>query len=441
MNRGFSVFVIELVISLLLLVIVLFVGAYFSDRVESVAGLGQVTRSGAPPVPGGMPGISTSATLPVSPGDASQVRQTLTNLIAQRRELTAKLEGVQATFDRLCLDHVGILATDASTDPVSAADNQDSHQQTVDPVVEELGIEITDLTRQIGLQDEQIDLLNQRNQDLEAMIAEEQSSFAGAPDALPVMDEPALVIEPPVAQVEVIEPTILDEPVVDEPVGATVTAIPAITAPILPELQPEQIVPAVVEAPVVATQSPGAASPQGNTSADALAVRESLLGALHSKLGDLGVDVRADAKEGVLYLPNQFRFKSASNQLGDYEKQVLSHLGEVFISKLPCYAGRITPGGSECEGGASTTRLDAVIIEGHSSQAPVGSSRFRANWNLATQRGIGAFYALMEVRPELTILKNDRQQTLFQVAGRLVDRKDTAKRPKGAAIRLVMTGP
>jgi flagellar motor protein MotB len=67
--------------------------------------------------------------------------------------------------------------------------------------------------------------------------------------------------------------------------------------------------------------------------------------------------------------------------------------------------------------------LDAVFVEGHTDDIPVGTqNRFRDNWELSAQRAIETYKELKSIEPTLDELINEESvdgipQKLFSVAG------------------------
>ncbi|MBF0370606.1 MAG: hypothetical protein HQL52_14225 [Magnetococcales bacterium] len=403
LNRGFSVFLIESVIGLLMLCMILFIGTYFYDRINMG---GELVRVGARGMTA--PGSIAASGPVVMTGNSDGIRLRLATLISERRMLNAQLAGKQAELDRMCLDNVGILAGRAPKEtlltPAEATPGELEGNR------EEMAAEISRLSKTLSLQGREIKSLQDKKEALERVLAAGRQAREVSTDGNLTDRGPIVVDEPIVAD----EPTLADEA---GDVEATLLMLAA-----------------------------GGNGVQGTVNSDspnAVSSRNELLSSIKTSLAEEGVVLDVDGGEGVLYLPASFKFSSASAAINATNQAVLGKVGVKLAKSLPCYAGNSTAEATEggCVGTESTVRLESVLIEGHSSQAPVGSKRFRYNWDLASKRAMATFKALVETRPELTGLKNDLGKSLFQVSGRLVDRNDKTKRPRGAALKFIMGGP
>jgi len=128
-------------------------------------------------------------------------------------------------------------------------------------------------------------------------------------------------------------------------------------------------------------------------------VRARILNAIKSSLVARGVnrnDIIVDDHSGVLSLAEQILFDTGEAELKERGLQAVDQLADVLNEILPCYAGPIggVPG-ADCPDSASTGRLEAIFIEGHTDSIPVGAgNRFKDNWDLSAARATSVFKKL-----------------------------------------------
>ena len=66
---------------------------------------------------------------------------------------------------------------------------------------------------------------------------------------------------------------------------------------------------------------------------------------------------------------------------------------------------------------AAKPLLEAVLVEGHTDDVPIGTPQFEDNWELASARAINTYKALSSYEPSLAALKNARGEDLLGVSG------------------------
>jgi len=149
-------------------------------------------------------------------------------------------------------------------------------------------------------------------------------------------------------------------------------------------------------------------------------LRTGILQQIAAELSKRGVRVLLVENDGVLRLTeNEILFPSGSAELREEDLPHITMLGEVLEGVLSCYAGRVSdsPPPPHCHDDASSGRIEAVFLEGHTDNVPVHGGRFEDNWVLSAQRALYTYRALLRVRPELGLLVNHRGQPLFSVSG------------------------
>ncbi len=166
------------------------------------------------------------------------------------------------------------------------------------------------------------------------------------------------------------------------------------------------------------------------------------LSALRNALRDADIPVRIDRNRHTLYLPGILDFERDSDRFTEERKAGIGRLVSVLARVLPCYArGGDTEATGACPESNPDGELDAIVIAGHSGQGPVGSRRFRASWQLATQRALRTLTTLMHFRPELKRYRNQRGQSLFRIDGYLAPDARGEKNPRRVELRFILVDP
>jgi flagellar motor protein MotB len=148
--------------------------------------------------------------------------------------------------------------------------------------------------------------------------------------------------------------------------------------------------------------------------------RVQMLEKLQSLLEEAGVRVTIDRENGVLRLPEDILFPSASDKIKQEGQTALSVLARGLGDVLPCYAYvkenvKTVAGGESCK---TNHRLEAVFIEGHTDNIPISAgTRFSDNWGLSTARAITTYKILTTTSPALTALVNKRAEPVLSVSG------------------------
>jgi chemotaxis protein MotB len=133
------------------------------------------------------------------------------------------------------------------------------------------------------------------------------------------------------------------------------------------------------------------------TSADR--TRSVILVQLQDYLKDHGVKVEIDTRTGVLRLPDNILFDSGNPHPKPEGVAALGQLANGLMQVLPCYADGV-PRPAGCP--ASTHRVEATFIEGHTDSDPLnGSGGLTDNWDLSVERATNTYRQLIAERPEL----------------------------------------
>ncbi len=150
-------------------------------------------------------------------------------------------------------------------------------------------------------------------------------------------------------------------------------------------------------------------------------LRAQLLRDLKRALSEQDIQIVVDEQHGVLRLTEQsIRFDTGSASLVPIYLERLGRIRAVLESVLPCY-GR-SPPTEWLDSGHCTpetqAELEAVFIEGHTDNVPVGRSNGRVgdNWDLSAQRAIYTYRNLVIGSPLATI-QNTTGQPVFSVSG------------------------
>lgn len=145
-----------------------------------------------------------------------------------------------------------------------------------------------------------------------------------------------------------------------------------------------------------------------------VAARNHLLIDLQRRLAEQGITVEIDQRSGVLHLSGDLLFATDSANLSQNAAKTVAALAEALNDALPCYAENAP---ADCPIGASAI-LETVLVEGHTDSRPIfGTSRFRNNDQLSTERALTVFAALLKLQPGLNTLRNSDGLQLLGVSG------------------------
>jgi chemotaxis protein MotB len=154
--------------------------------------------------------------------------------------------------------------------------------------------------------------------------------------------------------------------------------------------------------------------------------RANLLRMLKELLVSKGVKVEVDPEHGLLRLPAAVLFQSGADTFVDGGGACVEALAGALAKVLPSYLGSHDAGEPETKGQPKAV-LDAVVIEGHTDNRPVGGGgEFKSNWELSTARAIRTYHELKQGFPALATLRNERKEAIFAVAG-YADSRPVAK--------------
>jgi chemotaxis protein MotB len=145
-------------------------------------------------------------------------------------------------------------------------------------------------------------------------------------------------------------------------------------------------------------------------------VRSDMLETVRSELRGRQVEVSLDPEAGVLRLPEELLFDSAEAVFRPEGRRVLRELAAVLARTLPCYSRAVTVQQADCPSDPRTL-LEAVLVEGHTDDVPIGTPAFADNWDLASTRAINTYKALIAFQPSLGDLQNHSGQDLLGVSG------------------------
>lgn len=178
--------------------------------------------------------------------------------------------------------------------------------------------------------------------------------------------------------------------------------------------------------------------------------REELLEELQRALIRDGVEIAIDSKQGVLRLKEGVLFQSGSADLGDEGDEVVAKIGTALADVLPCYThSAATPRPTRCPERSAEGLMDALFIEGHTDDRPLGLGKaFRDNWELSTARARSVYLSLTSHRPALDDLRNGDSQAILTVSG-YADRRgvapndtdDNRRRNRRIDLRFVLAPP
>jgi flagellar motor protein MotB len=145
-------------------------------------------------------------------------------------------------------------------------------------------------------------------------------------------------------------------------------------------------------------------------------IRNDMLAAVVALLRERRVEVSLDPENGILRLPESLLFDSAQAVLRPEGARALRELAAALARSLPCYSRAPEIQQADCPVAAKPL-LEAVLVEGHTDDVPIGTPQFEDNWELASARAINTYKALSSYEPSLAALKNGRGEDLLGVSG------------------------
>ncbi|MEO5345501.1 MAG: hypothetical protein H7834_03865 [Magnetococcus sp. YQC-9] len=151
---------------------------------------------------------------------------------------------------------------------------------------------------------------------------------------------------------------------------------------------------------------------------------QQLLTDIHHDLQAENVQVFIDPNHGILRLPNEILFPLGAAQFAPGGEETLTKLAKVLARHLPCYAGSVDKATRPAlctERQWNPGTLDAVFIEGHTDNIPLGRANpFANNLHLSGMRAIKTFETILGGEKGGSVLKelrNQKGQPVFGISG------------------------
>jgi flagellar motor protein MotB len=144
-------------------------------------------------------------------------------------------------------------------------------------------------------------------------------------------------------------------------------------------------------------------------------IRTDMLAAVQALLRERQVEVSLDPANGILRLPESLLFDSAHAVLRPDGARALRELAAVLARTLPCYSLARPVQQIDCAI-APKPLLEAVLVEGHTDDVPIGTPQFEDNWQLASTRAVNTYKALLDFQHSLGWLRNARGEDLLGVS-------------------------
>ncbi|MEO5378635.1 MAG: hypothetical protein H7832_12755 [Magnetococcus sp. DMHC-6] len=141
---------------------------------------------------------------------------------------------------------------------------------------------------------------------------------------------------------------------------------------------------------------------------------------LRQALENIGIVTWTDPQTGAVYLPEFMEFQNRSFDFFPKQRAGLEKFSAILAQQLSCFINTddqaSLKNGPGCEWLAgSKDQLAAIVLEGHSVEAVVGTPRFRANWSLAQKRAYGLWMILLRHQPRLAALRGLDGDSLFRL--------------------------
>ncbi len=146
--------------------------------------------------------------------------------------------------------------------------------------------------------------------------------------------------------------------------------------------------------------------------------RVKLLNELKQSLKARGIVVEIDEEHGVLRLKEGVLFDSGRAELGAKGEFVVQNLSAVLGEVLPCYTKSKDSKSAKCNGLGKNGKLEALLIEGHTDNVPIGLDRaFKDNWELSAARAKTVYRVLVRDNPVLDELYNQDDIRILSISG------------------------
>lgn len=146
-------------------------------------------------------------------------------------------------------------------------------------------------------------------------------------------------------------------------------------------------------------------------------IRNELLNNLKETLKRNNIAVEVDTQNGILRLSEKaVLFKTASDILSQQYISNLKTIGRVLNDILPCYTATPSVEHVCLDIERTKFKINSILIEGHTDNVPMKSSRMKDNWELSANRAIAAYRQLVS-NTELESLLNSMHQPIFSVSG------------------------
>ncbi|MBE8951529.1 MAG: OmpA family protein [Quinella sp. 1Q7] len=131
--------------------------------------------------------------------------------------------------------------------------------------------------------------------------------------------------------------------------------------------------------------------------------RAELLHFMQRELEREGIKVTVDDRHGILRIAEDVLFDVG---LADVKPQ-----GQIVIQKLSAVLA-VALEAEQFKG-----RVETIFIEGHTDNVPISNGVFPSNWELSAKRAINTWLTMSGANPQLTALRNDKDEMIFSVSG------------------------
>lgn len=131
--------------------------------------------------------------------------------------------------------------------------------------------------------------------------------------------------------------------------------------------------------------------------------RAELLHFMQRELEREGIKVTVDDRHGILRIAEGVLFDVG---LADVKPQ-----GQIVIQKLSAVLA-VALEAEQFKG-----RVETIFIEGHTDNVPISNGVFPSNWELSAKRAINTWLTMSGANPQLTALRNDKDEMIFSVSG------------------------
>lgn len=182
---------------------------------------------------------------------------------------------------------------------------------------------------------------------------------------------------------------------------------------------------------------------------DAKTARTAILNKLKDRLGKENLVVEIDYDEGILRLTeNTINFRRGEWKALPAHWERIDILAKVLSEVLPCFvhdSNGIPCSPKVADSNKYASKIDALLVEGHTDSVRIIGGRLRNNFELSGARATFVLNRLTESKPALNALENCRGRKILSISGyadlRLLEKDPNHANNRRIDLRFLMEPP